>query len=155
MKSREEKVSILNKIAKKDTDWIADQKQRMQNSDWIKLSQKIALQILSGLSKKGMSQKDLAEKMGVSPQQISKIVKGNENLTLETIVKLEKCLEIRLVEIASNKNKFAFTEDYSLNKGVDIKPKVVQYSNNIIASLVEHELFSQELSEALYLNTVS
>ena len=106
MKSREEKFSILNKVAKKDTDWIADQKWRMQNADWIKLSQKITLQILSALSKKEMTQKDLAEKMEVSPQQISKIVKGNENLALETIVKLEKCLEIRLVEIASNKNKW-------------------------------------------------
>lgn len=155
MKSREEKFSILNKVAKKDTDWIADQKWRMQNADWIKLSQKIALQILSALSKKEMTQKDLAEKMGVSPQQISKIVKGNENLTLETIVKLEKCLEIKLVEVASNKNKFLFIEDYSLNKDIDVKPKVAQYSNNIIASFSENEIFIQEFSEALYLNTAS
>lgn len=39
--------------------------------------------------------------MGVSPQQISKIVKGNENLTLETIVKLEKCLGAKLIEVCT------------------------------------------------------
>ncbi|MFN3315317.1 MAG: transcriptional regulator [Raineya sp.] len=141
----------MNKIAKKDTDWIADQKERMQNSDWIKLSQEIALQILSVLSKKGMSQKDLAEKMGVSPQQISKIVKGNENLTLETIVKLEKCLEIRLVEIASNKNKFVCIEEYSLNKDIDVKQKKYLCSDNINISFSKPELLVQEFSDELYL----
>ncbi|MCS6796789.1 MAG: helix-turn-helix domain-containing protein, partial [Raineya sp.] len=85
MKTREEKIEILNKIAKKDTSWMADQEWRMQNADWIRLSQKIALRILHTLDQKGWTQKDLADKMNVSPQQINKICKGNENLTLETI----------------------------------------------------------------------
>ena len=37
--------------------------------------------------------------MGVSPQHISKIVKGQENLTLETITKLESALNVILVEV--------------------------------------------------------
>jgi transcriptional regulator with XRE-family HTH domain len=46
-----------------------------------------------------MSQKELAERIGVSPQQVSKIVKGNENLTLETISKLEAALGVPLIEV--------------------------------------------------------
>ena len=46
-----------------------------------------------------MTQKKLAEIVGVSPQYINKVVKGRENLTLETIVKMEKALGIALIEI--------------------------------------------------------
>jgi plasmid maintenance system antidote protein VapI len=47
----------------------------------------------------GMSQKDLATKTGVSPQQVSKLLKGNENLTLETIAKLEAALGVVLLTL--------------------------------------------------------
>ncbi len=47
----------------------------------------------------GMTKKKLAEKMGVTPKYISKVVKGKENLTLETISKIEGVLGIRLVEV--------------------------------------------------------
>jgi plasmid maintenance system antidote protein VapI len=45
-----------------------------------------------------MNQRKLAELMGVTPQHISKIVKGQENLTLETIGKLSEALQIELVD---------------------------------------------------------
>ena len=44
-----------------------------------------------------MTQKDLAEKLNVSPQQVSRMGKGKENLTLETISKLEYVLGIALI----------------------------------------------------------
>ena len=37
--------------------------------------------------------------MGVSAQYINKIVKGSENLSLETISKIERALNIRLIEV--------------------------------------------------------
>lgn len=40
----------------------------------------------------GMSKRELAERMGVSPAQITKIIKGNQNMTLKTIAKLECAL---------------------------------------------------------------
>jgi transcriptional regulator with XRE-family HTH domain len=46
-----------------------------------------------------MSQKELAEKTGVSPQQVSKILKGNVNLTLDTSTRLEAALGIELLTI--------------------------------------------------------
>ena len=51
------------------------------------------------LRAKNVSQKELAEKIGVSPQQVSKILRGNENLTLETIAKLEAALGVVLFVI--------------------------------------------------------
>ena len=56
-------------------------------------------------------QPTLAEEMGVTPQYISKVVKGKENLTLETIAKIEEVLGIKLVEVPMSeltiKNKVA------------------------------------------------
>ena len=47
-------------------------------------SQNIAIKVLRKLDELAWSQKELAREMGVSPQQISKIVSGKENLTIET-----------------------------------------------------------------------
>jgi transcriptional regulator with XRE-family HTH domain len=72
-------------------------KERLHNRAMLRESQKIALKILKRLEEIGWSQKDLAEAMGVSPQQISKIVKGKENLTLETQIKLQETLDIPIL----------------------------------------------------------
>ena len=53
------------------------------------------------------SQKDLADMMGVSPQQVNKMVRGSENLTLETISKVEKALGIQLMEISETYKNIA------------------------------------------------
>jgi len=74
---------------------------RRQNEAWLKKSQAIAIMILSAIRARGISQAELARLMNVSPQQISKIVKGKENLTIETITKLETALCIILIPVAA------------------------------------------------------
>lgn len=69
------------------------------NKSWLDKSAMIAINVLEVLKAKNLSQKDLAEKMKVSSQQVNKILKGQQNLTLETISKLESALEISLIEI--------------------------------------------------------
>lgn len=95
--------SIYEKIAaiasKEPSGWLEDARWRLENKTWLRRSQSIALKILRTLRAKMMTQKELAEIIGVSPQQVSKIVKGRENLTLETIAKLEHALGIVLMEI--------------------------------------------------------
>jgi len=78
------------------SNWKERAEQRKINKPWLKKSQAIAFMVLDALKSKKMTQVQLAEKLGVSPQQINKIVKGNENLTLETISKLENALGIQL-----------------------------------------------------------
>jgi transcriptional regulator with XRE-family HTH domain len=67
-------------------------------------SAKVAVSVLDALKDKGWSQKDLAEKMSVSAQQVNKILKGQENMTFETIDKLETALGIVLMEIVEYKS---------------------------------------------------
>lgn len=79
--------------------WQAEAQYRADNKTWLRRSQAISLAILRRLRELKITQKDLAERMKVSPQQINKWVKGTENFRLETISKLEEALQFELIDI--------------------------------------------------------
>lgn len=87
-------------VSKQPSKWHKEAKFRTENKDWLIRSQAISLKILLRLRKLGLSQKQLSEKMNVSPQQINKWVKGKENFTLETISKLENALGFTIIHIS-------------------------------------------------------
>lgn len=94
----------INEIASKEvSSWNEDALERRRNRGWNDRSFRIAVRILLEISRQkplnGMTQKMLAEEMGVTPQYINKVVKGKENLTLETVSKIEGVLGIRLLEV--------------------------------------------------------
>jgi transcriptional regulator with XRE-family HTH domain len=97
------KYEIKNKISKlivnEPSNWMAQVEYYEKNKAWLDKSAEIAVRILSALRKLSLSQKDLAEMTGVSPQYINKVVKGQENLSLETICKIERALGVNLVEV--------------------------------------------------------
>lgn len=99
MNKEEKRKQFWDSIEDDNGSWIKKATYRRENRAWLRKSQRIAVRILSVLDKKGMQQKELAEDMEVSPQQISKIVKGKENLTIKTISKLENVLGIQLMEV--------------------------------------------------------
>jgi transcriptional regulator with XRE-family HTH domain len=72
---------------------------RLENSRWLRRSQKIAMEMLDRMEYLGINQKELAQRMECSPQYISKILKGKENLSLETISKIEEALEMEFQSI--------------------------------------------------------
>lgn len=96
---------ILDSIAIADTTWKSKAEYRQKNKEWLRRSAKIAIQVLLKLEENHVfnktpdTQKELAELLGISPQQVNKIVKGKENLTLETISRLERALNVQLIEI--------------------------------------------------------
>lgn len=96
----------FTEVAEKEkSKWIEKAKYRRENREWLLKSRRIALRVLGVLKERGMQQKELAKQLGVSPQQVSKIVKGKENLTLETISKLEAVLGISLFELPKSQPK--------------------------------------------------
>ena len=99
----------LKSIATKNSTWLEDAKERQENKEWLKHSQKIAIKVLRTLREKQIKQTELATLLGVSPQQVNKIVKGRENLTLETISKLEQKLGISLI-FSSDENQTVIKE---------------------------------------------
>ena len=77
-----------------------------------------------------MSQKELAEKMKCSPQYVSKLLKGSENLTLDTISKLEECLDLNLVRDAlSHVDGYEYHEQQESRRAMRPNTK---YINRII-----------------------
>ncbi len=100
MKTNKDKLAAL--VSGTSTEWQKDVKWRLENKAWLEKSSKIALKILKALKSKGITQKQLAAALEVSPQQVNKIVKGQQNLTLETITKIEAELGIELISCESN-----------------------------------------------------
>jgi ribosome-binding protein aMBF1 (putative translation factor) len=96
MNNLKDKLSTL--VSDQPSDWKAKAKYRRENREWLKKSAAIAVRVLDALKTQNLSQKELAERMNISPQQISKIVKGQENLTLETISNLEVALGIQIID---------------------------------------------------------
>ena len=56
--------------------------------------------MLDKMEELGLTQKSLAQRMGCSQQYISRVLKGTENLSIETIAKIERALEIEILEPA-------------------------------------------------------
>lgn len=51
-----------------------------------------------------LSQRGLAERLGVSPPNITRIEGGNQNLTVDTMCKLAEALEMPLDELFSGRS---------------------------------------------------
>jgi transcriptional regulator with XRE-family HTH domain len=59
------------------------------------LATKVTNEIAWYLRERGLTQTDLAERMGVSPGRVSQIMGGGENLTLRTLAALSSALDAR------------------------------------------------------------
>ena len=90
----------LQQIAVDPSKEVVEQNQFMrENKDWLRKSAKIALCVKRALRVKGITQRELASRMGVSPQYVGRILKGQENLTLAVIAKIEKALQLTIFSI--------------------------------------------------------
>lgn len=78
--------------------WREEAEYRRANRAWLRYSQYIALMMLNKMDELGIKQKQLAEMMDCSQQYISRILKGRENLSLETLYKIEKALGISIIK---------------------------------------------------------
>ena len=57
----------------------------------------IAIKARQQMARQGITQKQLAETMGCTQQYVSLLLKGNLNLTLETIARLEGALQFSML----------------------------------------------------------
>lgn len=112
--------NLRDKIKKITSDEPSNWKEKAQlrkNTPWLReYSSKIARRILSAIEgNKDLNQVKLAESLNVTPQQISKIVKGQENMTLETIYKLSKALNFELISFPEYKYSYAYSQTINSN----------------------------------------
>lgn len=71
----------------------------MQKQKTNRLSLEIGVTVLLYIEEHNITQKELAQRMGVSPQHVNKILRGTPNLSMETIVKIEDALNIKLISV--------------------------------------------------------
>jgi ribosome-binding protein aMBF1 (putative translation factor) len=91
------KQKLQSLVSKEKTETLNKNKDRIKNREMLRESQQIAIKVLMKLDELGWAQKDLAREMQVSPQQITKIVSGKENLTIETQIKIQNILKIPIL----------------------------------------------------------
>lgn len=93
------KEKLLEIASKEKTQTVKKAKARIERRKYSRLSKRIALIILARLDKLGWKQVQLAEKMGVSAQQVNKWVKGNENFTIEMLINLSEMLDVDVIQV--------------------------------------------------------
>ena len=70
----------------------------------------------------GLTQTELAKRLECTQQHVSSILKGNSNLTLETIYKMEKALDISIL-----RDVMTFVDGYEKKS---LKPKRMYLSES-------------------------
>ena len=74
-----------------------------KSEDWVCHSQAIAATMSNRMEELGMTQRALAEKLNCTQPYVSKVLKGRENLSLETLCKIENALGIRILQAGIDK----------------------------------------------------
>jgi transcriptional regulator with XRE-family HTH domain len=98
-------IKNILKNSKKDTEWKKEEEERQAARKESKKAGLVATQLAYYMAVNKISQTDLGKMIGVKPQQISKILKGRENLTLATIEKIEEALGIDLIQVVNQEHK--------------------------------------------------
>lgn len=127
MQTNKEIEKKLEELSIGESNWWKQAEERKANRSWIKLSARIAFRVFDELKYQGITQVELAERLEISPQAVSKWLKGKENFTLESIFKLEKALGITLLTIPKR-------EGIALERN-DFNPKGVKYTSSENSSI--------------------
>ena len=99
MKTAEEQIAFLQAHSSPTpSKWRENAEWRRANKAWLPYSRKIAIKTAMAMHDQNMSQRQLADSMGCSPQYVSRLLKGEENLSLETICKLESALNVPILQ---------------------------------------------------------
>jgi ribosome-binding protein aMBF1 (putative translation factor) len=72
----------------------ADAQWRKDNEAWLKRSRSVALAIVDYMQVNGLSRNDVAERLAVSPQYVSKILSGRVNFSFKSIAEIEDKLGV-------------------------------------------------------------
>lgn len=72
----------------------SDAQWRKENESWLKRSRNVALAIVDYMQDNGLSRNDVAVRLAVSPQYVSKILSGKVNFSFKSIAEIEEKLGV-------------------------------------------------------------
>ena len=67
---------------------------RQENEIWLRMSRSVALSVIDYMQENNLSRSEVASKLGVTQQYLSRILSGTENFSLKTIAKIEAALGV-------------------------------------------------------------
>ena len=94
--------------------WREDAQWRRNNEYWLNYSRQITLKVLQAMEEQSVTQVELARRMDCTQQYVSNLLKGSSNMTLETIGRLERALNLDILRSALN-----VVSGYHLNEPAD------------------------------------
>lgn len=74
---------------------------RKENAGWLRWSRQLATTLIGYMQDNGLKRADLADRLGVSPQYVSRLLSGTENLSFKSIANIEDKLGISCMELVS------------------------------------------------------
>lgn len=72
---------------------------RRVNREWFRWSRDVALLLVDYMETNGINRNGLAERLGVTPQDVSKMLSGKVNFSFKSIAEIESRLSIKLLSI--------------------------------------------------------
>ena len=117
---------------RKVSSWMSDAARSINNEEGILAGKRIVLKVLRYMESKHMSQKDLAEKLGVSPQYINKFLHGQEcDIKVSTAIRYGNILGLKLIEIPDSAYHIPNIQTvmYKINIVTTYKPQYYTYNH--------------------------
>lgn len=74
--------------------FVEDATWRKENAGWLRWSRQIAVILIGYMQDNGLKRVDLASRLGVTPQYVSRLLSGTENLSFKSIANIEDKLGI-------------------------------------------------------------
>ncbi len=100
---KEKSENIGPRRFRKVSSWISDAERAIEHEGEYLIVRKIVLKVLRYMEDNHMTQKELAEKLGVSPQYISKFLHGQDpDIKISTAVRYGRILNIDLISVPDN-----------------------------------------------------
>ena len=148
MKNNLDKFKSL--VSNEKSEWVEKAKYNQENQDWLDISFFIAVKIQSKIvanKKLGINpnnQKELASTLNCSPQYVNKLLRGNEKLNIETISKIEKALDIEIINIGKKKQKVKMIvkKEVFFTKNKSYSPKNYKKQDKLITYNFSNKLTS-------------
>lgn len=91
------KEKFFNLVSNDKSNWINNYKFRMENHYWLTISQKVSIKILRAIREQNISKELLSDKTDIPMEILQTMLKGKYNYSIEEIGRIEKALNINIL----------------------------------------------------------
>ncbi|MCH5219705.1 MAG: helix-turn-helix transcriptional regulator [Muribaculaceae bacterium] len=83
----------------KPSQFEADAQWRKENENWLRWSRQLATALIGYMQDNKIKRAELAQRLDVSPQYVSRLLSGKENLSFKSIAHIEERLGLKCMSL--------------------------------------------------------